>query len=61
MEPHYVRCIKPNSLNKPMHFEGANVLQQLRCGGWWCMIVWSATVTLCTVCVRVCVCVCVCV
>lgn len=33
MEPHYVRCIKPNSLNKPMLFEGGNVLQQLRCGG----------------------------
>lgn len=33
MEPHYIRCIKPNSLNKPMLFENANVLQQLRCGG----------------------------
>ena len=33
MEPHYIRCIKPNSLNKPLVFEGANVLQQLRCGG----------------------------
>lgn len=33
MEPHYVRCIKPNSLNQPLLFEGANVLQQLRCGG----------------------------
>lgn len=32
-EPHYIRCIKPNSLNKPGHFESPNVLQQLRCGG----------------------------
>eukprot|EP00898_Chlorokybus_atmophyticus_P006930 jgi/Chlat1/7238/Chrsp58S09133 len=32
-EPHYVRCIKPNGVNKPTIFEGANVLQQLRCGG----------------------------
>jgi myosin V len=33
MEPHYVRCIKPNEKNKPGLFENANVLQQLRCGG----------------------------
>ncbi|CAL8460835.1 g366 [Coccomyxa elongata] len=33
MEPHYIRCIKPNSFNRPMDFENANVLQQLRCGG----------------------------
>mmetsp|Transcript_16713 Transcript_16713/g.28212 ORF Transcript_16713/g.28212 Transcript_16713/m.28212 type:complete len:1568 (-) Transcript_16713:109-4812(-) len=32
-EPHYVRCIKPNSFNKPSVFEKANVLHQLRCGG----------------------------
>lgn len=32
-EPHYVRCIKPNGLNKPSQFENANVLHQLRCGG----------------------------
>ena len=32
-EPHYVRCIKPNSVNKPGIFETINVLQQLRCGG----------------------------
>eukprot|EP00976_Prorocentrum_cordatum_P117607 1196334-Prorocentrum_minimum.AAC.7 len=32
-EPHYVRCIKPNNLNKPCIFEKANVLHQLRCGG----------------------------
>ena len=29
MEPHYIRCIKPNSFNRPMEF----VLLQLRCGG----------------------------
>lgn len=33
MEPHYVRCIKPNNLNSPMNFDNPNVLQQLRCGG----------------------------
>lgn len=33
MEPHYIRCIKPNSGNQPMEFENANVLMQLRCGG----------------------------
>jgi myosin-5 len=32
-EPHYVRCIKPNNLNKPNIFEATNVLHQLRCGG----------------------------
>ena len=32
-EPHYIRCIKPNSKNKPSIFEKANVLHQLRCGG----------------------------
>ena len=31
--PHYIRCIKPNGLNVPSNFEGANVLHQLRCGG----------------------------
>ncbi len=30
MEPHYIRCIKPNSINKPSVFENANVLHQLR-------------------------------
>ena len=33
MEPHYIRCIKPNSLNRPMDFENMNVLHQV--GGWW--------------------------
>lgn len=30
-EPHYIRCIKPNSVLKPAVFENTNVLQQLRC------------------------------
>ena len=33
MEPHYIRCIKPNSINAPGNFENTNVLHQLRCGG----------------------------
>ena len=33
MEPHYIRCIKPNAANAPALFESANVLHQLRCGG----------------------------
>ncbi|GMI76119.1 MYOSIN XI E [Hibiscus trionum] len=32
-EPHYIRCIKPNSDLKPEVFENVNVLQQLRSGG----------------------------
>lgn len=32
-EPHYVRCVKPNSLNQPQKFEKLSVLHQLRCGG----------------------------
>lgn len=31
-EPHYIRCIKPNSLLKPFIFENMNVIQQLRSG-----------------------------
>jgi myosin-5 len=31
-EPHYVRCVKPNSLNRPQKFESLSVLHQLRCG-----------------------------
>lgn len=33
MEPHYVRCVKPNGLNRPGLFENSNALHQLRCGG----------------------------
>ncbi|KAG9458232.1 hypothetical protein H6P81_002740 [Aristolochia fimbriata] len=32
-EPHYIRCVKPNSLNRPQQFENKSVLHQLRCGG----------------------------
>ncbi|XP_057248607.1 myosin-15 isoform X3 [Beta vulgaris subsp. vulgaris] len=32
-EPHYIRCIKPNSLNRPHIFENQSILHQLRCGG----------------------------
>ncbi|XP_068659158.1 myosin-15 isoform X2 [Aristolochia californica] len=32
-EPHYIRCVKPNSLNRPQLFENKSVLHQLRCGG----------------------------
>jgi len=32
-EPHYVRCVKPNSDNRPGNFENLSVLHQLRCGG----------------------------
>uniref|UniRef100_A0A830CV10 Myosin-15 n=1 Tax=Phtheirospermum japonicum TaxID=374723 RepID=A0A830CV10_9LAMI len=32
-EPHYIRCVKPNSLNKPHRFETPSILHQLRCGG----------------------------
>ncbi|XP_019195644.1 PREDICTED: myosin-15 isoform X1 [Ipomoea nil] len=32
-EPHYIRCIKPNSLNRPQKFEKQSILHQLRCGG----------------------------
>lgn len=31
-EPHYVRCVKPNSANRPQIFENQSVLHQLRCG-----------------------------
>ncbi|XP_076945261.1 myosin-17-like [Bidens hawaiensis] len=33
MEPHYIRCVKPNSVLKPAIFENLNIMQQLRCGG----------------------------
>ncbi|RXH73031.1 hypothetical protein DVH24_012715 [Malus domestica] len=32
-EPHYIRCVKPNSLNQPQKFENLSILHQLRCGG----------------------------
>ncbi|KAF2319319.1 hypothetical protein GH714_014756 [Hevea brasiliensis] len=32
-EPHYIRCVKPNTLLRPGIFENFNVLNQLRCGG----------------------------
>ncbi|XP_073224429.1 myosin-15-like [Cicer arietinum] len=32
-EPHYIRCVKPNSSNLPQKFENTSVLHQLRCGG----------------------------
>ncbi|XP_059642620.1 myosin-15 [Cornus florida] len=32
-EPHYIRCVKPNSLNRPHKFENQSILHQLRCGG----------------------------
>ncbi|XP_072981787.1 protein OPAQUE1-like [Typha latifolia] len=32
-EPHYIRCIKPNSQNCPQNFENWSVLHQLKCGG----------------------------
>ncbi|OVA08348.1 IQ motif [Macleaya cordata] len=32
-EPHYIRCVKPNSLSRPHNFENQSILQQLRCGG----------------------------
>eukprot|EP00268_Persea_americana_P060201 TRINITY_DN7465_c0_g1_i4.p1 TRINITY_DN7465_c0_g1~~TRINITY_DN7465_c0_g1_i4.p1 ORF type:complete len:1579 (-),score=282.61 TRINITY_DN7465_c0_g1_i4:597-5333(-) len=32
-EPHYIRCVKPNSLNRPQIYENKSVLHQLRCGG----------------------------
>ena len=33
MQPHYVRCIKPNAAGVSGAFEAPQVLQQLRCGG----------------------------
>ncbi|WOL20658.1 Myosin-J heavy chain [Canna indica] len=32
-EPHYIRCVKPNTMLQPGIFENFNVLSQLRCGG----------------------------
>ncbi|XP_076957168.1 myosin-17-like [Bidens hawaiensis] len=33
MEPHYIRCVKPNNVLKPAIFENLNIIQQLQCGG----------------------------
>ncbi|CAI5979044.1 unnamed protein product [Closterium sp. NIES-64] len=33
MDPHYVRCVKPNGQYKPGYFENPSVIHQLRCGG----------------------------
>ncbi|KAK9931325.1 hypothetical protein M0R45_018603 [Rubus argutus] len=33
IEPHYIRCVKPNNQLKPAIFENSNVLLQLSCGG----------------------------
>ncbi|MED6156826.1 hypothetical protein PIB30_017986 [Stylosanthes scabra] len=32
-DPHYIRCVKPNSLNWSQKFENSSVVHQLRCGG----------------------------
>ncbi|KAK1428395.1 hypothetical protein QVD17_17228 [Tagetes erecta] len=32
-QPHYIRCVKPNSLLQPAVFENVNIIHQLRCGG----------------------------
>ncbi|KAL8134958.1 hypothetical protein AgCh_009826 [Apium graveolens] len=32
-EPHYIRCVKPNSVLKPRIFENFSVINQLRYGG----------------------------
>lgn len=31
-EPHYIRCVKPNTVLQPAIFENATVMQQLRSG-----------------------------
>lgn len=33
LEPHYVRCIKPNPANKPLLLDDSYALHQLKCGG----------------------------
>ncbi|KAL1329764.1 hypothetical protein HN51_046946 [Arachis hypogaea] len=32
-EPHYIRCVKPNTVLQPAIFDNMNVIQQLRSGG----------------------------
>lgn len=51
MEPHYVRCVKPNGLNRPGLFENTNALHQLRCGG-KCSVLICILVHLYTSCLR---------
>ena len=51
-EPHYIRCVKPNTVLKPGIFENFNVLNQLRCGVCtWNLFyyVYSATMISCCV------------
>lgn len=31
-QPHYIRCVKPNTVLQPAIFENATVMQQLRSG-----------------------------
>jgi hypothetical protein len=33
LEPHYVRCIKPNPASRPSQLDDAYTLHQLKCGG----------------------------
>jgi hypothetical protein len=33
LEPHYVRCIKPNPGSKPLLLDDSYALHQLKCGG----------------------------
>ena len=33
MQPHYVRCVKPNARSEAATFDAAYALQQLKCGG----------------------------
>jgi len=32
MDPHYIRCVKPNDAHRPGLFQQRSVIQQLRCG-----------------------------
>jgi hypothetical protein len=48
LQPHYVRCVKPNPRNQAMALDAAYALEQLKCGGGACVCVCA--------CVRVCAC-----